>query len=220
MMPDPRKFFSAGDLEAIRKATKEAESGTSGEIVPVVVGACDGWEELPWKVALFGSLAVSLAAALFHVFGSAWPGSVPFWILLPPSLGAAVGFALGRLWPAWWRCLIPGDELEHRVAARARVAFLEEEVFATRERTGILIFLALFERRVVVLGDAGINQAVRKEEWDDVVEILIRGIRSARPGPALVEAIGECGRILAEHGVEIRQDDSNELEDGLRMEDR
>ena len=40
----------------------------------------------------------------------------------------------------------------------AMAAFVEEEVFSTRDRTGILLFLSLFEHRVVVLGDSGINQ--------------------------------------------------------------
>jgi putative membrane protein len=185
-----------------------------------VVGSCDDYDEAVWKAAALGALLASLVAGLVHLLGGLWGGSSMVWITLPTAAGAAVGFLAARTWPALRRLMVPADNLETRVMRRARQAFLEEEVFATRERTGILIFLALFERRVVVLGDSGINRVVDMGEWDQIVAHLIEGIRRGRPGPALVEAIADCGRLLETHGVEIRPDDVDELADGLRLEDR
>ncbi len=217
---DPSDFFSGADLEAIRQATGDAEKRTSGEIVPVVVGASDDYDEAAWKAAAFGALAAALVAGGVHGLGGFWMGMGWLWITAPTGAGAALGFLLARLWPGFRRAMVSPETLDLRVGRRARQAFLEEEVFATRERTGILIFLALFERRVVVIGDEAINRAVDPREWQDIVDRLIEGIRSGRPGPALVEAIGDCGALLEEHGVEIRPDDIDELDDGLRMEDR
>ncbi len=214
------RFFSDSDREAIRRATAAAEGRTSGEIVPVAVGACDDYDEAAWKTAAVGALLAALVVGLIHFFGGFWGGAGLLWITLPAAGGAAVGFLAGRWIPAVRRAMVSADTIDTRVERRARQAFLEEEVFNTRERTGILIFLALFERRVVVLGDSGINRAVDQAEWDHVVAGLVKGIRTGRPGPALVEAIVECGRLLEKHGVEIRPDDIDELADGLRMEDR
>lgn len=217
---DPHRFFSEGDREAVRRATADAETRTSGEIVPVAVGACDDYDEAAWKLAALGALLTALAVGLVHFFGGFWGGSGLLWITLPAAGGGAVGFLGGRWIPALRRAVLSADTIDTRVERRARQAFLEEEVFATRERTGILIFLALFERRVVVLGDSGINRAVDQQEWEGIVARLATGIRSERPGPALVDAIAECGRLLEKHGVEIRPDDVDELADGLRMEER
>ena len=63
--------------------------------------------------------------------------------------------------PTLRRFLVSPDEMDHQVRRRALQAFVEHEVFATRERTGVLLILSLFERRVVVLGDAGINAKVQ-----------------------------------------------------------
>ena len=115
---------------------------------------------------------------------------------------------------------MPADVLTRRVRRRAAVAFLDEEVFNTEDRTGILIFLSLFERRVVVLGDAGINSKVGEEEWAAITDAIAAGIHAGRPGEALVEGIGACGRLLARRGVEIQPDDRNELRDDLRRRDR
>ncbi|MCK5378038.1 MAG: hypothetical protein KAJ78_01490 [Acidobacteria bacterium] len=216
----PDKFFSEADLEAIRRATGEAEERTSGEIVPVVVGACDDYDEAAWKAAAFGALATALAAGIIYTIGGYWLGMPWLWITAPTAAGAAIGFLLARLWPGLRRAMVSLETLDLRVGRRARQAFLEEEVFATRERTGILIFLALFEKRVIVIGDEAINRAVEKHEWQDIVDRLIKGIRTGQPGPALVEAIRECGLLLEKHGVEIRPDDIDELADGLRIKDR
>ena len=116
--------------------------------------------------------------------------------------------------------MVSEDTLDLRVERRARQAFLEEEVFKTRERTGILIFVALFERRVLVLGDEGINRVVDQNEWNCVVAKLVAAIAAGRLAGALVEAIQECGRLLEVHGVEIRADDEDELKDGVRLEKR
>lgn len=217
---NPSHFFSEADLEAIRRATAEAEERTSGEIVPVVVGTCDDYDEAAWKAAAFGALAAALAAGIVHSVGGFWMGLGALWITAPTAAGAAVGFILARLWPSLRRAMVSPQTLDLRVGRRARQAFLDEEVFATRERTGILIFLALFEKRVVVIGDEAINRAVEPHEWQNIVDHLVKGIHSGQPGPALVEAIYECGLLLGKHGVEIRPDDVDELDDGLRMEDR
>ena len=66
-----------------------------------------------------------------------------------------------------------------------------EEVFKTRDRTGILIFLALFEHRAVILADEGIHRAVPREEWQALVDELVAGIRAGRGVAAL------CGPFLA-----------------------
>jgi putative membrane protein len=109
--------------------------------------------------------------------------------------------------------------MSRRVASRAEVAFLEAQVFATRERTGILIFISLFERGVVILGDEGINARVEQAEWDGMVAALTAGIRSGRPIEALEDAIRDCGELLASRRVERRADDVDELPNALRMAD-
>jgi putative membrane protein len=106
---------------------------------------------------------------------------------------------------------------QQRVDERAAMAFLEEEVFVTRERTGILVFLSLFERRVCILGDKGINEQVQKEEWDEIVQIIVSAMKNEAPADGMIEAVWKCGQLLERRGVEIRPDDSNELGDTLRI---
>jgi putative membrane protein len=212
---DPRRFFTPADEEAIRAAVEAAERSTGGEVVPWVVGACDPHPEASWKAAAAGALLALAGAWSVRHLGGAWGGML-LWALLPALAGATAGFLLGGL-PVAKRLLVDDDVLEARVRLAAEAAFLRGEVFATRERTGVLLFVALLEHRVVVLGDRGIAERVAPAEWQAVADGVVAGIRAGRPGAALVQAIEACGRLLALRGVTRSGDDANELPDRLRL---
>jgi putative membrane protein len=214
-------LFSAADLAAVRGAVVAAEQGTSGEIVPYVVPTSDEYAGAVWKGATLGALAGALTAWAIHRWGDFWGASRFLWMVVPPAAGAALGYLAAHLAPLR-RFLAGHQAIERRVQQRAAAAFLEQEVFRTRDRTGILLFLSLFERRVVVLGDSGIHQQVEPGEWDAVVRHVVSGLGrgAGNPTAALVAAIQECGEILARHGLPPRPDDADELPNDLRLEER
>ncbi|HTQ81337.1 MAG TPA: hypothetical protein VMM92_15165 [Thermoanaerobaculia bacterium] len=218
-MPTPSPLFSDADLRAVREAVAAAERGTSGEIVPYVVGASDDYPVAIWKGAALGALTGALLGWWLHQFYGFWGASPFLWMVVPPAAGAALGYLAAHLAPVR-RLLAGGQTLGRRVEARAAAAFLEQEVFRTRDRTGILLFLSLFERRVVVLGDSGIHAKVEDGEWEVVVGHVVSGLRAGNPTSALVAAIRECGEILSRRGLPARPDDDDELPDDLRWKDR
>ena len=215
-MPNIDEIFTAEAEERIRAAVERAEEGTSGEIVPYVVAASDSYEGVLWKGAALGAMLGALLAALSRIAFSGWGPAPPVWFGVPPMVGAGIGYLLTGAIPSLRRALIGPETLERRTWRRAAVAFLEEEVFRTDERTGILLFLSLFEQRVVVLGDEGINRKVAQDEWDDLVQRVVRGVRAGEPVAALEDAIRRCGELLHRRGLEIQPDDVNELADDLR----
>lgn len=205
--------------DRIREAVQQAEERTSGEIVPVVVPRSDDYEVALWRGAAALILLVLSVALLFLRFYEGWGFG---WLFAPWSiallvLGAGtVGALLSRYVYPLQRALVGGDLLDETVHRRAMQAFVEEEVFDTRDRTGILLFVSLREHRIEVLGDTGINQQVRPDDWAEVVARVRRGIRNDNLTEGLVEAIGMCGRLLERRGVNVRPDDENELSDAVR----
>lgn len=226
-------LLSDAEMAAVRAAVAEAEKRTSGEIVPYVVPASDAYPNALWKGATLGALAGPLLALALHFrlvrvdtemgipFGvdrlwELWGTHLELWITAPAAAGAAIGFLLAAFVPPIKRWLAGDEMLELRTRQRAEMAFLEEEVFRTRERTGILLFLSLFEHRVIVLADSGIHTLVEPGQWDGIAAGIAAGIRAGRAGDALLEAIHSCGALLERHGVARRADDLNELPDELR----
>ncbi|MEA2559378.1 MAG: putative rane protein [Acidobacteriota bacterium] len=212
--------MNTAELEAIRAAVAEAEQKTSGEIVPYLVEESDGYSSALWKGTALGAFAGALVAEAIYFLGNFWGGMIPLWIALPAAAGGAVGFLLAAYVPAVKLWMAGDGLLDLRTRQRAEMAFLEEEVFRTRDRTGILLFLSLFEHRVVVIGDSGINQQVEQGQWDGIVKTVAAGIRAGRSGEALIEGIRQCGELLERHGVAIQPDDRDELSNELRQGDR
>jgi putative membrane protein len=211
------RVFSPEDLRRVEESVRETEKRTSGEIVPFVVERSYGYADATWRASTLGALLAAVGAAAAAHAVEFWGVPLPLWIAGPAVLGAGIGFLACESLPPLKRFLIPGSVLGERVHERAAQAFLSEEVFATRDRTGVLIFLSLFERRVVVMGDKGIAAKVRQEEWDGIISGVVRGMREGKPGDALVAAVRECGGLLEHHGVAVRPDDRDELGDELRI---
>lgn len=216
-----RYQFTDEDRGRIEQAVAAAEQRTSGEIVPVVVPRSESYEVTLWKGAGLGAGCALLAAMLvFHFYqgwGMAWLHTG--WGTASVTLAAGIaGGLLGAFVRPVRRFLAGRDAMIRAVHRRAMKAFVEEEAFDTRDRTGILIFISLLEHRIEVLGDAGINRNVSPDEWAEVVERIRTGIRSGHLTDGIVEAIEMCGRLLEKSGVEIREDDANELPDRLRTQ--
>jgi len=207
------------DASAIRAAVREAESRSAGEIVPVLVEAADDHPGAYWKAATLGALAAATSAALVRPLLPGW-GTSPLWLALPAALGALVGALAVAALPGLRRLLVGDQRLDERVDACAAEAFLRHEVFRTRDRSGILILIALFEHRVRILADEGIHAAVPRETWERLATEAASDMRRTSPGDALRRAVERCGELLAEHGPKRREDDVNELPDAPVSEPR
>lgn len=211
-----RALFSEADLEQVREAIARAETSNAGEIVPYLVGRVDDHDAARWRGATLGSLMAVLLAVAIHAYGGFWWSADVLWIMLPAFAGAGLGYMLAGV-PAIGLGLLTDNDINRRVQLRAEAAFLEEEVFRTRDRTGILIFLAIHERRALILADAGINQAVPDGVWQGLVDDLVRGIRDDRAMEALCATIERCGQVLQQHDVRSGAQGNDELNNGLRI---
>jgi putative membrane protein len=212
-------LFSAADREHIAAAVREAESKTSGEIVPYVVGQSDSYEEAEWRCGALLGAATLAAFSIVYTYTSVWLPLNVAELVIAGLLMGGLGVILPKFVPPLKRVFAGNSLMERRVAQRAAEAFVGEEVFKTRDRTGILIFLSILEHKVLVLGDSGINVKVKPDEWHDVVRRIVAGIRSGKPAEGLIDGINQCGTLLQKHGVAIRQDDADELPDSLRTND-
>lgn len=211
------KFFTQQDQEAIAAAVADAERLTGGEIVAYVVERSDTYEEAEWRGGAFLGSLVLLATILLHDVASDWPSPLVAGTLVGGVVGIAAGMLFVRFSPLLTRLFTGRGIMERRVAARSAEAFVSEEVFNTRDRTGVMIFVSLLERIVLVVGDSGINARVGAEAWSGLVDTVLNGIRARRPAEGITSAVRQAGEILRAHGVERRAGDSNEIRDAVRL---
>lgn len=215
-------LFTESEKERIEQAVFDAESRTSAEIVPCVTDVAGSHEVAVWRGAVLTAvvaLALALVVIRFYVgWGLAWLHSPTGIVLLVLGAGMLGAIATAAI-PPLKRFLAGSTYLSVRVHQRAMQAFVEEEVFRTRNRSGILIFISLFEHRIEVLGDAGINAVVQPDDWAEIVEHLQQAVRQDRLADGFVEAITMCGDMLEKSGlaVEVDADDINELANRVRL---
>lgn len=208
MARSTKDFFSAAEKEMIRQAVAEAELGSSGEIVTMVVSESERYREAEQLGALFvaGLLGVIAAVMLRHV---------TIWTYIPSVL--LLFFPLLALFRRFPRLKLPfvGPRRQARaVHERALRAFYERGLYRTREETGILILISTLERKVWILGDRGINEKIPPGSWQALAGELAAGIRSGRAAEALCRVVTGCGSELSRH-FPRRADDRNELSDQI-----
>lgn len=213
-------FFSPGDLKRVEEAVKKAESGISGEIVPVFVEHSAHYGKANFRAGVSAASSAIIIWLLLYEFNPSWSGH---WFYMPEALALLVAAAFFAVYlvalyvPGFRRLFITGGELSRAVDRAAHLAFLKQEVFHTRQRTGILIFISLFEHRVEVLGDTGISAKVSADEWNHIVQTIVLGLKNNRKVEGICQAIDEAGQLLLKNGFVIEADDTNELPDNLRL---
>jgi putative membrane protein len=114
----------------------------------------------------------------------------------------------------WRRWIISKQEMDARVRDAAFLQFYASGLYRTRESNGVEIFLSLFERRVVVIGDRAIHAKMGQEHWHHVRDQIIQGIRAGNLRGGVCAAVESCGEALAKH-FPRRPDDINELSDSV-----
>jgi len=102
------------------------------------------------------------------------------------------------------------------VLSRAQHVFRRLGMHKTAERHGVLVYLAVEERRLAVVGDEGIHGRVGDRHWNRVRDLMVEKLRENAPRPALERAIEELGQALAVH-YPRRPDDRNELSDEVSV---
>jgi putative membrane protein len=210
--------FSREELERIKKAVRDAESKISGEIVPVFVEKSGFYNIAIYRAALLGAVAIFLLIIIFDRYIPSLAVYDPVLIFTFVMIGGFIGALNAYFINPVKRLMLNQNHLDQATRKRAETAFLEEEVFNTRERTGILLFISFFEHEVIVVADKGISKVVDQKEWDSLVRIIIDHIKKGKITDGIVSAIGRCGDILLEKGFVISPDDVNELGDELRLE--
>ncbi|MBM3790701.1 MAG: hypothetical protein FJW35_10195 [Acidobacteria bacterium] len=196
-------FLNDEDKKAIAETVREAEARTSGEIVFAVTDASGSYRHAALQGALAATAvitAVFLLLPLTHTIG----------LVLWTELVAFGFFYALAPWLPIRRWFTRSQEMEGRVQEAAFREFYSSGLFRTREANGVLIYLSLFERRVVVLGDRGIHERMGAPHWNDVRDRIIQGVRQGQARKGICAAIAACGKALETH-FPRPADDTNEL---------
>lgn len=212
-------LFSDDDRRQIEDAVASAEATTAAEIVPFVATRSDPYPAALWRGGVLGALLALCTAALLR--SAALPSVTPYLtdlgILLVTLLTGGVGAIATGFLPFLTRILTPPSERDRAVYRRAVQAFMDEEVFDTDGRTGILLFVSLVEHRIEVLADRGVDAGVDETAWAEVADRIRRGIEEEQLTRGLMNGIEHCETVLEATNLTAEVDD-DQLSDHLRRD--
>ncbi len=97
---------------------------------------------------------------------------------------------------------------------RAAWIFKKLNMDKTRQRNGVLFYLAVKDKKFAVIGDKGINEVVPEGFWNQVKEIMTKYFREGLFTEGITEGIKLAGRQLKQF-FPYKADDKNELSDEL-----
>jgi len=93
---------------------------------------------------------------------------------------------------------------------RAVEVFYELEMNKTKDANGVIIYVAVKDKKFAIYGDIGINNVVPSDFWESTKNIMINHFKNGNFKDGLVEGITKAGEKL-KHFFPFQEDDTNEL---------
>jgi putative membrane protein len=184
-------MISDSDKARISAAIQRAETRTAGEIFCIIAQHSSDYRLVPIAWAAW----LALFAPLPIIYWANWSAAVIYLLQLIVFLVAAL--VLSR--PNLRFRVVPRRAKHDRAHAEAMRQFFVQGLDKTEHRTGGLIFVSTAERYAEIVADAGINEKVTAETWDEAVNALVSAIKAGRAAEGFLAAIDQCGAVLAVH---------------------
>ena len=195
-------FTSAAGDKAFRAAVAAIEEASAVEVVVAVRAYARRWMVQHMVVGLIAAIAVLFYTVLFEL--EAWA------VLVYPLVTGLLSTLIVEYVPPLYRFLVPVHVRESHVVEAARALFVERKVHATRDRTGMLVFIAVRARTCEIVADLGLEAAIGQATIDDYAAKIRAAI--PRGAEATARVIADFAPALAAK-LPRKHDDTNELPD-------
>jgi uncharacterized membrane protein len=98
---------------------------------------------------------------------------------------------------------------------RAAEVFAVLKMDQTAARNGVLVYVALRDRQLAILGDQGIHEKVGNEFWNKEVRQILSDFNKANYAEGIAKVVGDIGDALRTHFPYDKDSDINELPDDI-----
>jgi uncharacterized membrane protein len=100
------------------------------------------------------------------------------------------------------------------VLDRAAFVFAQLEMQKTKDRNGVLFYLAFDSRQFAIIGDAGIHTKVKDDFWNEIKSLMAGHFKNGEFVEGLSKGIRMSGEALRKY-FPHQSDDTNELSDDI-----
>ncbi len=212
--------LTSQEQQEINELAQQFEAATGAQAVAAIIGKADEYPDIPWKAFALGAALAALAVVADEFIRPGWAGSHTPLRDVAAILAAGVLCCVAAMAiPRFGRLFLNRERAIGEVRQHAQGIFLKREIFKTTERVGILMLVARFERRVVILPDSGIARHVTPQELNGVIAAMAPQLAQGQAVAAFRAGFDALAALLAQKGVTITRH-GNELADGAVVEER
>lgn len=205
------KYLSEADIKKISSVVAQAEKHTSGEIVPMIVLSSSSTGHVFFSLTMF--LLVLGVSALVPISNLVADGEILY--VLP---GMVIIFTILSFWLSRFhvmqRFFIPRADRAAQVWRRAWSEFALAKISKTEQRTGVLVFVSIMERKAVILADEQALENCPQDCWKEIVSEMGGSLKRGDWVQGFEKAIARCAETLAKH-LPASQQNVNELPNSL-----
>jgi uncharacterized membrane protein len=102
---------------------------------------------------------------------------------------------------------------------RAMEVFQQLKMHETRLHNGVLIYIAISDKKLAIFGDKGINEVVSNDFWEIIKEEMLEHFHNGSFSKGIVICINKIGEKLKEY-FPYQDDDINELPNDISINER
>lgn len=192
------------------QTVKAIEQGSQAEAVVALRPCSADYAAVPLQWGL-GAAWLTFTLLMFL------PTEFHNWLIYyAPMLAFALGYAIGRV-PIITRLSLRPATIDKHVEIMARAIFQKGGIQHTQAKTGLLVYCSLLERRVVLLPDRGLEQALPQEEWQALRDEFDAVFSAKQPPEGLLAALEKTAAVLSRY-LPVREGDFNELPDQMDID--
>lgn len=211
-------LFSETELKSIENTIIECEKDVSGEIRVAFEYSSNSYT----GAMLTAGMVFMLISTLLFLFieDVLFPNTFisyfqDHYLVLTQFISFSLG-ALITLFSARLKRLFTSKSYMRKSAyEKAETIFLEKEIFATRQRSGILIFMSILEHQIIILPDVGLKAKVKPKEWEKIANTIAKSFQKHQAADGIQQAVRDCRALLLKYGFEASPDDLNELSNDI-----
>lgn len=205
-------FLSQAEADAIDGRIARIEARTGAQIVAAVVARSDGYPEVVWKAFALGAAAAALIVVALDLAHPDWMSAHATLANVLPVIGAGAASALLTVGvPRYARLFLDRFRIDGEVRQHAQAMFLERQLFRTQARTGVLMLVSLFERKVEIQADVGFDGRIGGHQWHSVVAAMMPMLTNGRLADAIGAGLDRVEQLLVSRHVEHRAGGPDEL---------
>lgn len=224
-MQTASEIINAEQRARVELAVSAAESKTSCEIVPVVATSSGRYDRAEDIVGLWFAMIGAIVAFLMfpgRTDDGTW-GGIPLWgqaglLVLVMVACFIVGAVVADRFRSLRLLFTPRSHMQEEVNLRARELFFDRRIHHTAGASGLLIFVSLYERTAVVLGDRSVVETLGEKFPEELCQRLTTSLRTHDVATAICDTIQHAAMSL-QTALPRTAGDVNELPDSLVLLD-